>query len=519
VIHQLPIHVPPIHTLPNELIAEILLIGTYDMVPERTNNLAQPRPSFPIQAAGVCARWRDLALSLPIIWSSIRMDIEVFEEMREPSRNIIRLRMDLFLSRSLDYPLDIALWMSPQITTSQTGFEGRFFLTDEIFKYELSFQLIETLFSYAHRWRSAILDFGDSLGKRTKDTGRVLNIPWPDSFPLLTSLKISLDNADFSKDEEFLSLFRDPRMFTRAPLLERIEIDSAAGSLLQFPFSQAKNVKIQAFDASEALRLLSSLQYSPSLDTLRLFFVNDSTLAGPMDAITSSAVAISCRSLSLRFDNSQMLEEEHSDDDESYILLSHLRVKNMQHLRLEDDIYQWSAGQVQKLKDAMSMSLPSLMFLEVVGSVFKEGDLIAFLSLVPLLQHLCITELVPEGETLVYGMTGTALLKALTVEAQNANPSAREPRKALVPQLKIISFGTVAHDPSFEKTFVSMVRSRLPLGCGVTAAERTCEALKEVYWKAANMHIADQTVLQLKELMAPGLHMQVRGPGMTVLVR
>ncbi|KIK62722.1 hypothetical protein GYMLUDRAFT_164242, partial [Collybiopsis luxurians FD-317 M1] len=87
----------PIHYLPNEILLRIFIFLTRD-----TNDLATVLPSA-LSIASVCSRWRELAISFAGVWSSFEI---TFGYPEEPTPPLAR-RLDIFLERSRDQPLDL----------------------------------------------------------------------------------------------------------------------------------------------------------------------------------------------------------------------------------------------------------------------------------------------------------------------------------------------------------------------------------------------------------------------------
>ncbi|KIK66072.1 hypothetical protein GYMLUDRAFT_957049 [Collybiopsis luxurians FD-317 M1] len=86
----------PIHYLPNEILLQIFLLHT------RRDILYAVLPSA-LSIASVCSRWRKLAISCADIWSSFDVGFFALEET-DPQ---LEARLDMFLERSRDRPLDL----------------------------------------------------------------------------------------------------------------------------------------------------------------------------------------------------------------------------------------------------------------------------------------------------------------------------------------------------------------------------------------------------------------------------
>ncbi|KAJ6629857.1 hypothetical protein B0H10DRAFT_1211448 [Mycena sp. CBHHK59/15] len=92
----------PVLTLPNEVVAEIFLhfIPAYPQPPQAIGL------SSPALLLGICALWRDIALSTPGLWRSVGIDFD------DPNPRMIRAQRQLltrWLSRSGACPLSLSL--------------------------------------------------------------------------------------------------------------------------------------------------------------------------------------------------------------------------------------------------------------------------------------------------------------------------------------------------------------------------------------------------------------------------
>ncbi|KIK62725.1 hypothetical protein GYMLUDRAFT_84218 [Collybiopsis luxurians FD-317 M1] len=86
----------PIHHLPNEILLRIFLFAC------RENDLLAFQPPAS-SIAGVCHRWRELAMSCPALWSSFR----VWLGGAKSQDSALATRLELFLKRSRDQPLTL----------------------------------------------------------------------------------------------------------------------------------------------------------------------------------------------------------------------------------------------------------------------------------------------------------------------------------------------------------------------------------------------------------------------------
>ncbi|KAJ6562479.1 hypothetical protein B0H19DRAFT_1144692 [Mycena capillaripes] len=97
-VHKAPTY--PVLTLPPEIVAEIFV----DFLP---NYPELPPISGPLQLCAICQRWRQIALSTPILWRAIRIHTAESEHSE-----ILEKKLELlitWLKRSGNYPLSLKL--------------------------------------------------------------------------------------------------------------------------------------------------------------------------------------------------------------------------------------------------------------------------------------------------------------------------------------------------------------------------------------------------------------------------
>ncbi|KIK58204.1 hypothetical protein GYMLUDRAFT_202677 [Collybiopsis luxurians FD-317 M1] len=92
----------PIHRLPNELLARILMLAGQESGLNSTNVDA-------LSVAAVCYRWRQMALASSSVWSSFHIYLPREDEDNEKLDSLLEYRLDLFLERSGQRPLDLSI--------------------------------------------------------------------------------------------------------------------------------------------------------------------------------------------------------------------------------------------------------------------------------------------------------------------------------------------------------------------------------------------------------------------------
>ncbi|KIK54893.1 hypothetical protein GYMLUDRAFT_120880, partial [Collybiopsis luxurians FD-317 M1] len=92
----------PIRRLPNELLGKIF--GFASNPNDLTSRL---RGSSASAVSSVCARWRQLALNSPEVWSSMRIYLCDKDDYEAEPDAILTETVLLFLQRSKNYPLSL----------------------------------------------------------------------------------------------------------------------------------------------------------------------------------------------------------------------------------------------------------------------------------------------------------------------------------------------------------------------------------------------------------------------------
>ncbi|KAK7462429.1 hypothetical protein VKT23_008027 [Stygiomarasmius scandens] len=116
----------PIRRLPPEVLAEIFISTSADL----TNPLCMKEPPWIL--AQVCHRWRSIALSLPKLYSSLALRLDL--RATEASAKAVSILAE-YLVRSGSYPLTICVFSD----------------------FTPNHPLLSLLYSYSHRWKKAFL--------------------------------------------------------------------------------------------------------------------------------------------------------------------------------------------------------------------------------------------------------------------------------------------------------------------------------------------------------------------------
>lgn len=107
---------PTIHTLPVELLAHIFALATHGEEDNSFGRYSLYRPSFnaasvkmPIAVSCVSRYWRHVALNTPALWTSLCVTQEMIVEGGYGQSYLDASFLNLYLSRSQMYPLDILI--------------------------------------------------------------------------------------------------------------------------------------------------------------------------------------------------------------------------------------------------------------------------------------------------------------------------------------------------------------------------------------------------------------------------
>ncbi|KAF8149047.1 hypothetical protein B0H34DRAFT_193790 [Crassisporium funariophilum] len=132
-----------ITTLPYEILSHIFVIHTFEdeRVDPRYPFLVPDKSHGPLHISSISRQWRQIALTTPILWSSIFV-------RHYPDLRLVKL----WLERSRSHPLTFCL--KPQTSRDKTSERLRFT--------EAAFSLFST---QLHRWRSICLHLQDSTAK------------------------------------------------------------------------------------------------------------------------------------------------------------------------------------------------------------------------------------------------------------------------------------------------------------------------------------------------------------------
>lgn len=215
--------------LPDEILAEIFSMGELAI---RTD----PDATCGLQvftSMQVCRQWRSVAMSTPVLWSSLLIDLQTLEGIYDDDaeRNqVFRAFTELCLTRSAGYPLDMSITYLPSI------------------------QDFPWLITTSQRWKSLEVD---ALELHTMAT-----CPSFTGLPTLRTLKL---HSVFGNCPD-----RGPDL--KLPQLTSLELPSGSTCLRRFniSISTLTHVKIQLLYSRELPSLAEHLSTIPNLTHLHL---------------------------------------------------------------------------------------------------------------------------------------------------------------------------------------------------------------------------------------------------------
>jgi hypothetical protein len=363
----------PIHKLPNEVLGVIFNLIYQDDDSRCSMTLKEPPVSFYL--ASVCHHWRNVALTIPSLWSKIDIQLDFFNEFTEENRAIVERRLDLQLKNSSDYSLDISL--SGLFEGGSLGFDPA------------TFVLVETVFRTSSRWRYAKLNLPKSL-EVTSVFGCYLEISWPEAFPRLESLSLAVQLEEPFIDPDYFNDQYD--VFCRAPVLKKLELDvNVMQTSLTFPFSQLSHLILPlpvpfdvAYDALHSAKDVHNLTL-----TLENYIPEPSPISiGSMPIVSISSDVVT---LDINADKATSSSETVSNDAVCS-LLGQIQIQRASSLRIDCFFQLWTEIQLLALQRSIHSSLPVLTALELNGSFLTEEALISFLPLFPSIQSLSVVE-------------------------------------------------------------------------------------------------------------------------------
>ncbi|KAJ7447568.1 hypothetical protein B0H11DRAFT_2290139 [Mycena galericulata] len=191
----------------------------------------------PLPLASVCRRWRDICLSMPRLWSALR----IYSTYSASESNIFDL-LQRWISRAGSHPLDLELSGSPILSTPAA--------------------ILSHLAHYSHQWRILRLSFHlPSSFPNDKIQGRV---------PCLTKLTINIIGG--YDVPEMVTAFRD------APRLRDVQLFGASFRSLSLPWIQLTSLNFSGGTLSNCVEIL---EQTPNLELLSVHLLTKTRIGKP----------------------------------------------------------------------------------------------------------------------------------------------------------------------------------------------------------------------------------------------
>ncbi|KAJ7502113.1 hypothetical protein B0H11DRAFT_2367132 [Mycena galericulata] len=209
----------PVLTIPPEITGQVFSL----YVENPHIGIAPDDPGrSPLPLASVCRRWRDICLSMPRLWSALR----IYSSYSASESNILDL-LQRWISRAGSHPLDLELFGSPILSTPAA--------------------ILSHLAHYSHQWRSLRLSFHlPSSFPNDKIQGQV---------PCLTKLTINMIGG--YNVPEVVTAFRD------APRLRDVQLFGASCRSLSLPWIQLTSLNFSGETLSNCVEIL---EQTPNLE-------------------------------------------------------------------------------------------------------------------------------------------------------------------------------------------------------------------------------------------------------------
>ncbi|KAF8907077.1 hypothetical protein CPB84DRAFT_1769439 [Gymnopilus junonius] len=227
----------PSRRLPIELLSEIFLLCVEERMDER-NTI-----EIPLLLCSICSRWRDAAISNPLLWS--RLSIQLRGSVSKQKTALV----DTWLVRSAACPLTIYVF-----------WEECPFADNHV--------VLERLMAHSERWKTM---FFYLPYRAFRSFAAVRN-----RLPMLTDLSLGTDD-DVSLPSPTPSNPSHFNMFEIAPRLRSLECVNFSPTILKFPWAQLEEIPLVSGNVEDCLNIL---RRGIGLSKISVIFVE----GGPVNA-------------------------------------------------------------------------------------------------------------------------------------------------------------------------------------------------------------------------------------------
>ncbi|ESK86382.1 hypothetical protein Moror_4975 [Moniliophthora roreri MCA 2997] len=433
----------PIHKMPPEILSTIFMFCCNE------NELAPQsrRPPAAIVLSTVCGRWREIALSIPALWSSVSIRNNGTDPWSSSTALLAEITQ-VFMQRSKNAPLVVVLAWRPD-------------------NFDALLPALLYLAKNSERWSSISLHVPSAMFAAPalgSVSGRI---------PLLHRLNLRACNGPLDKLD----------IFALAPALSSIDFNPDT-HMITLPWQQIKSLTLRESYCRNPYLILSRC---PNLEQLTL-----SSIGGMSDELESTEPVVLHKLHSLFITLGE--EEEEFTFPFKFLTLPHLS-----SIVLEKDYYlqpnDWDQTWLH-IQDFFHRSQCNVTSLRLHESPLHGPRAIAFLLLLPALEKLHIQELQDEEIRVVTPL----FLRHLTVEHGCFSQSS-----PFLPRLKDLSLNVYGRNLDAEGLANAVISRWQPAGdIGV-------ESLQSVQISVTrDVHTCLQELICLENFRAAGLQVDVK---------
>ncbi|KAL0576981.1 hypothetical protein V5O48_004991 [Marasmius crinis-equi] len=339
----------PVHRLPSDVLLEI-----FGHLCER-NQLDRNYRMLPAVStlASVCSRWREVAISTPVLWSSFTIDFDYWAVYHgSDGTGTLAELTRLFLERSKTTPLDI----------------GLSFPLDWLTELDLA-PTLDLLHANSSRWRKLETFYSEWIAS---PRAGLLHTPNLQHLTLITRVPWENNNTTDVLDR-----------FAGCPVLTSVHLDLEGPELmLSLPWSQ---LRIMHLDNCESQPAFSAITRCSNLQKLTLEGINDDRRPYVGSAIVSNTIT----SLSMQGDVAKGREA-------NIALVQHLSLPNLSYFEVVNDSIhtprQEPSYDAMHLVQFITRSRCSLTSLRLKSVSLTDTEVFSLLCLMPALENLDIGE-------------------------------------------------------------------------------------------------------------------------------
>ncbi|KAL0576254.1 hypothetical protein V5O48_005736 [Marasmius crinis-equi] len=395
----------PVHMLTQDNLMEV-----FRHVCEQKVNVLDDREGLPVASvlASICSRWRDVAKSMTVLWSSLRIDFGIWSEFggSNGAQKLAKLTR-LFLERSKSRPLNLDIRFPYDSEEEPNHFDW--------------VTTMELLYANSHRWQRFEAAWSEGVAKTRAGA------------PLLSSLQHLTLHTSVPWDHEPSNNILD--RFLHCPSLTSVSLDLQDGiqNRLLLPWTQLTAMTLESCEASSAFSVLSRC---PHLKTLALVniaeefeepFEDDGLVLPRVSSLSMGRTA--------------------AWGDADIKLLQHLTLPALSTLELVHTLEQMPSfleGRPRTavvLNDFITRSACSITMLRLVSVSLTDIEALCLLRLLPTLDHVEIGEFAGEPTNRI---VTSKFIKHLFINSHPTNSNT--PQTTFSPRLSVLKLSVHAGD-------------------------------------------------------------------------